>query len=246
MWEQAEKSSQSLVNLTASCDMWLLGKLLGENWATLHREVFPWPCEMNILLRVGWLCFFSHLYIHSDLGEVASLYFGLRAKGLSFFEDPQLAFSIFGPQRVCGYHFPVNIHMPSHLYGPRITSLGPGPPDSYALQTYLLHHKVPLWLLGLCRRNSSTASLGPKRTDLRSLVFMIKFSTFRHWKEPVWPLPFCPRTNERLLQCWVQAPKAGGREAENPQAFPGHLDRQMDLDRNPKGFYFLKKKLPSS
>ena len=162
--------------------MWFLGKLLGENWATLHREVFPWPCGMNILLRVGCLCFFSHLYIHSDLGEVASLCFGLRAKGLSFFEGPQLGFSIFGPQRVCGYHFPVNIHMPSHLYGPRITSLGPGPPDSYALQTYLLHHKVPLWLLGLCRRNSSTARLGPKRTDLRSLVFMIKFSTLRHWK----------------------------------------------------------------
>lgn len=100
-----------------------------------------------------------------------------------------------------------------------------------------LHHKVPLWLLGLWKRNSPMAALG--QTGLTSGVW---FSSKSQLLETVWPLSFCPCTSESLLQCWVQTWKTRGGEAWNPQAFPDYLNRQMDLDRNPKELYLLKKK----
>lgn len=171
--------------------MWLLRKPPGENRATLPREVFPWPCGMNILLRVGWLCFFSHLCTHSDLREVASLCFSLRAKGMSFFVGVELSFSISGPQRVCGYHFPMNICRCHHLWGPGVISPGPGPPDSYTLQSYLLYHKVHLWLLGLCRRNNATEALGQIDITWEVGFHDQDISVSRYSKEPVWTLSFC-------------------------------------------------------
>ena len=77
--------------------------------------------------------------------------------------------------------FPVNIHIPSHFYDPGITSLALAPPESYAFQPHFF-----------ASQSSPPGSLGPSRADLRSLVFMIKISTFGNWKEPVWPLSSVP------------------------------------------------------
>lgn len=103
--------------------MWVTRNLIGENLAILHVPTALWSeqplkCQLTLSPLSSLHSLWPQMICFSILRP--------RAKGLSFFGDLQLGFLASDPQRLCGYHSPMNIHLPG------ITSLGPGPPDSHA------------------------------------------------------------------------------------------------------------------